>query len=103
MMREYQVRICEGLRVKFPGPTRQNPTTCSAPACLLPPTADILRGKIILDVPAGRKNKRQSGWVCRGAWTNSPPSSEIAGGVGRGSNATGDAITGTGAVIATLA
>ena len=23
MMREYQVRICEGLGVKFPGPTRQ--------------------------------------------------------------------------------
>ena len=23
MMREYQVRICERLRVKFPGPTRQ--------------------------------------------------------------------------------
>ncbi len=23
MMREYHVRICEGLRVKFPGPTRQ--------------------------------------------------------------------------------
>jgi hypothetical protein len=22
MMREYQVRICEGLGVKFPGPTR---------------------------------------------------------------------------------
>ena len=24
MMREYQVRICERLRVKFPGPTRQS-------------------------------------------------------------------------------
>ena len=23
-MREYHVRICEGLGVKFPGPTRQN-------------------------------------------------------------------------------
>jgi hypothetical protein len=23
MMREYQVRFCEGLGVKFPGPTRQ--------------------------------------------------------------------------------
>jgi hypothetical protein len=25
MMREYQVRICERLRVKFPGPTRHMP------------------------------------------------------------------------------
>src|ERR1700730_8487107 len=25
MMREYQVRFCERLGVKFPGPTRQNP------------------------------------------------------------------------------
>ena len=24
-MREYQVRICEGLGVKFPGPTRRQP------------------------------------------------------------------------------
>ena len=24
MMREYQVRICEGLGVKFPGPTRHS-------------------------------------------------------------------------------
>ena len=30
-MREYQVRICEGLGVKFPGPTRRQPvlSTCS--------------------------------------------------------------------------
>src|SRR5262245_24052930 len=27
MMRECQVRICEGLGVKFPGPTRQNETS----------------------------------------------------------------------------
>jgi hypothetical protein len=27
MMREYHVRICEGLGVKFPGPTLQNPTS----------------------------------------------------------------------------
>jgi hypothetical protein len=27
MMREYQVRICEGLGVKFPGPTRQSETS----------------------------------------------------------------------------
>ena len=26
MMREYQVRICEGLRVEFPGPIRQEET-----------------------------------------------------------------------------
>jgi len=26
MMREYQVRICERLGVKFPGPTRPRPT-----------------------------------------------------------------------------
>ena len=36
-MREYQVRICERLRVKFPGPTRQSrhfgrPPTTSGPA-----------------------------------------------------------------------
>src|SRR6266853_565858 len=28
MMREYQVRICERLGVKFPGPTRQPHVTC---------------------------------------------------------------------------
>jgi len=26
MMREYHVRFCEGLGVKFPGPTRHEPT-----------------------------------------------------------------------------
>jgi hypothetical protein len=39
--REAYVRFCEGLGVKFPGPTRQLLTPCSAPACLLPPNADI--------------------------------------------------------------
>ena len=42
MMREYQVRICERLRVKFPGPTRQNRK--SPPdwvTSALPPLADI--------------------------------------------------------------
>jgi len=29
-MREYQVRICEGLGVKFPGPTRQLDSCCLA-------------------------------------------------------------------------
>ena len=42
MMREYQVRICEGLGVKYPGPTRQvrrdrHATAISA----LPPEPDI--------------------------------------------------------------
>jgi hypothetical protein len=31
MMREYQVRICERLGVKFPGPTRQTAKTASYP------------------------------------------------------------------------
>jgi hypothetical protein len=34
MMREYQVRFCERLRAKFPGPTRQSPPTRSAPVSL---------------------------------------------------------------------
>ena len=29
-MREYQVRICEGLGVKFPGPTRRQPVEFSS-------------------------------------------------------------------------
>ena len=29
-MREYQVRICEGLGVKFPGPTRRQPVDFSS-------------------------------------------------------------------------
>src|ERR1700674_1876296 len=34
MMREYQVRICEGLGVKFPGPTRQRrPHSAVGEAC----------------------------------------------------------------------
>jgi hypothetical protein len=31
MMREYQVRICERLGVKLPGPTRQNPLPSTMP------------------------------------------------------------------------
>jgi hypothetical protein len=31
MMREYPVRICEGLGVKFPGPTRQKLTSRERP------------------------------------------------------------------------
>jgi len=40
MMREYQVRFCERLGVKFPGPTRQ--TRKPPPGALrqLPPAAD---------------------------------------------------------------
>ena len=41
MMREYQVRFCERLGVKFPGPTRQNPNTSRMPACQLPPASDM--------------------------------------------------------------
>jgi hypothetical protein len=42
MMREYQVRICERLGVKFPGPTRQNRTLKRLrPMSALPPKADI--------------------------------------------------------------
>jgi hypothetical protein len=40
-MREYHVRICEGLRVEFPGPTRQNRPTPERPACLHWPAPDI--------------------------------------------------------------
>ena len=39
MMREYQVRFCERLGVKFPGPTRHKPNASPALACLLPPPA----------------------------------------------------------------
>src|SRR5215207_7406162 len=37
MTRECQVRFCEGLGVKFPGPTRQTRTTFLGVACPLPP------------------------------------------------------------------
>ena len=48
--------------MKFPGPTRQKPPTCSAPGCLLPPAADILRGKLII---ACRARSPGSAWrVC---------------------------------------
>src|SRR6516164_11728904 len=36
----------------------QKPSTCAAPACLLFPAADILRGTITLDVPAGENQER---------------------------------------------
>ena len=40
MMREYQVRICEGLGVKFPGPTRQTlPTRAIGHMLPIPPTS----------------------------------------------------------------
>src|SRR5450756_1244232 len=45
MIREYQVRICERLGVKFPGPTRQSRRSDRGPATSgLPLTTDILRG-----------------------------------------------------------
>ena len=37
MMREYQVRFCERLGVKFPGPTRQKPNPSGTVACQLSP------------------------------------------------------------------
>ena len=41
MTRECQVRFCERLGVKFPGPTRQNPNTPHSGLCQLPPAADM--------------------------------------------------------------
>jgi hypothetical protein len=41
MTREYQVRFCERLGVKFPGPTRQNEKSASSGLCRLPPAADM--------------------------------------------------------------
>src|SRR6202011_367911 len=37
MTRECQVRICEGLGVQFPGPTRQKPNPSETVACQLSP------------------------------------------------------------------
>jgi hypothetical protein len=45
MMREYQVRICERLGVKFPGPTRQNRKSLSMPLRPVLPDADMERGR----------------------------------------------------------
>ena len=87
MNREVHVRFWESPEVKVLGATRQKPSTCSAPACLLFPAGDILGGKIILDGPAGEKQgepKRQSGWVCRGRLDEQPPVSQNRGGVGMG-------------------
>jgi hypothetical protein len=43
-MREYQVRICERLGVKFPGPTRQTETSRRIRAkSVPPPTTDMSR------------------------------------------------------------
>jgi hypothetical protein len=45
MMREYQVRICEGLGVKFPGPTRQTEKSRQRDGTAgLPSTADVFGG-----------------------------------------------------------
>jgi len=41
MTRECQVRFCERLGVKFPGPTRHNPNPSSTPAFPLPPATDM--------------------------------------------------------------
>jgi hypothetical protein len=42
-MREYQVRICEGLGVKVPGPTRQRRPSCDvSDRSALPPRAAVM-------------------------------------------------------------
>jgi len=41
MTREYQVRFCERLGVKFPGPTRQNENRRFSGLCQLSPVADL--------------------------------------------------------------
>ena len=41
MTRECQVRFCERLGVKFPGPTRQNENPPLWGLCQLPPAADM--------------------------------------------------------------
>jgi hypothetical protein len=41
MTRECQVRFCERLGVKFPGPTRQNPNPSGMLVCQLSPAPDI--------------------------------------------------------------
>jgi hypothetical protein len=43
MTRECQVRFCERLGVKFPGPTRQNSNPARTLACPVPPGADLPR------------------------------------------------------------
>src|SRR5215204_7377099 len=43
MTRECQVRFCEGLGVKFPGPTRHSPNSSLEVARPLPPGAEMLR------------------------------------------------------------
>ena len=43
MMREYQVRICERLGVKFPGPTRQSRRFRDAPEESGPPPITDIR------------------------------------------------------------
>jgi hypothetical protein len=54
--RELHVRsCCDAHSMSGAG---QKPSTCSTPECLHSPAADILRGKIILDGPAGEKQER---------------------------------------------
>src|SRR4029079_16584261 len=48
MMREYPVRICEGLGVKFPGPTRQARNRCAIARCAGSPIVSaVTGGKIV--------------------------------------------------------
>src|SRR6516225_8524920 len=58
MMREYQVRICERLGVKFPGPTPQNENSPILGLCqLLPPAPDI--GLPMLPPPCAMRRPEQ--------------------------------------------
>ena len=48
-MREYQVRICERLGVKFPGPTRHSrPKWAVRTMSGLPPIATVLRTSLVV-------------------------------------------------------
>src|SRR5436190_24120649 len=61
MMREYQVRFCERLGVKFPGPTRQTATKTETPLCQLPPAADYhCIGSRPSSATTGREQLQQS-------------------------------------------
>ena len=56
-LRECQVRICEGLGVKFPGPTRQNENPPIFGLCQLRPAADFT------DPNAFRSGRDFAAWI----------------------------------------
>ena len=61
MMREYQVRICERLGVKFPGPTRQKRRSDCAPVTSgLPRGRDIVRPTDDRSAPQGDRAAQQN-------------------------------------------